>query len=111
MMYYDHAMVGATLSVALGVQRRHGWPAVGLAAVIAMAPDWDVLTRHVSPDLYRTAHRFWGHNLFAVTLLGAALGGLAYLVEASRLGRHGRAAEPAPIGAGVWVALGVLVMW
>jgi hypothetical protein len=67
MVYYDHAMVGATLAVALGAQRRYGWPVVALAALAGMFPDWDATPKHFSPRTYQIGHRVWGHNLFAVT--------------------------------------------
>src|SRR5262249_28013257 len=53
MVYYDHAMVGATLAVAVGAQRRYGWGVVLLAALVGMFPDWDALSKHVSPQTYK----------------------------------------------------------
>jgi membrane-bound metal-dependent hydrolase YbcI (DUF457 family) len=110
MEYFDHAMVGATLAVASGMQRRHGWPALLLAALAGMAPDWDALSKYLSPPSYRAVHRAWGHNLFSVTLVGAALGGLAFLIESS-LRRRGLAATGAGARAGPWILLGVLIAW
>lgn len=115
MVYYDHALVGATLAVAAGVQRRHGWPAVALAALAGMFPDWDAATKHVRPDAYALGHRVWGHNLFAATLAGAALGGVGYLIHRSgshRSGSHRSAPRPADAGgAAPWVVLGVAIAW
>jgi membrane-bound metal-dependent hydrolase YbcI (DUF457 family) len=105
MVYYDHAMVGATLAVAVGAPRRHGWPVVLLAALAGMAPDWDALSKHISPRTYEAGHRVWGHNLFAVTLAGVALGLLGYLIQQSRPSRR----TAAPLG--TWIALCVLILW
>jgi hypothetical protein len=111
MVYYDHAMVSATLAVAVGAQRRYGWPAVVLAALAGMFPDWDASPKHLSPRAYEAGHRVWGHNLFAVTLAGAALGGLGFLIHRSRPHRPVPKPSPDPGGAGPWVALGVVVLW
>jgi hypothetical protein len=110
MVHYDHAMLGGTLAVAAGFQRRHGWPAVVLAALAGMVPDWDATTKHVRPDAYAAGHRVWGHNVFAATLAGASLGGVGYLILRSR--SHRSAPPPADLGgAGPWVALGVAIAW
>ncbi|HYH63442.1 MAG TPA: metal-dependent hydrolase [Urbifossiella sp.] len=110
MVHYDHALVGATVAVAAGFQRRHGWPVVVMAALAGMAPDWDATTKHVRPEAYAEGHRVWGHNLFAATLAGAALGGVGYLIHRSRSHRFApRVADPG--GAGAWVALGVAIAW
>lgn len=107
MVHYDHAMVGATIAVAVGAQRRYGWGVVLLAALAGSIPDWDATPKHISPRAYQLGHRVWGHNLFAVTLAGAALGGLGYLIHRSR--------PPADAPAGTrlpaWVILGVLIVW
>jgi membrane-bound metal-dependent hydrolase YbcI (DUF457 family) len=76
MMYYDHAMLGAAVSVVAGAHRRHGWPLVAAAAVAAMLPDWDGLA---GPAAYRAVHRVWGHNLPAALLAGALFGAAVYL--------------------------------
>ena len=44
MTFYEHAMLGATLALVAGLQRRHGWRIVAMAAVAAVLPDWDGLT-------------------------------------------------------------------
>src|SRR4051812_4718884 len=107
MVHYDHGMLGATLAVAAGAHRRLGWPAVALAALAAMFPDWDAMSKHISPQTYQAGHRVWGHNLFAVTLAGIALGGLGYLIHNSRPTSQ----TPSAIRLGPWVVLGVLIMW
>lgn len=110
MVHYDHAMVGATLALAAGVERRYGWTPALLAALIAMFPDWDALPKHISPEAYLAGHRVWGHNLFAVTVAGAVLGGLAYLVHHSGAARfRGAAVAPPPLA--LWVVLGVVIIW
>jgi hypothetical protein len=113
MEYHDHAMIGATLAVAVGAQRRYGWPVVGLAALAGAAPDWDALPKFFSPSVYPIVHRVWGHNLFAVTLLGIALGSIGYLIHQSRhppLPGEQVLARSRP-GIGAWIALGVLILW
>jgi hypothetical protein len=92
--YYDHGMIGATLAVAAGAQRRYGWAAVVLAALAAMFPDWDAATERSYPRAYAEGHRFWGHNLFAETAAGAALGWLGYLIHRSRSRRLARPPSP-----------------
>ncbi len=111
MVYYDHAMLGATIGLATGAAQRYGWPMLVLAALAGMFPDWDALPKHVSPRAYEAGHRVWGHNLFAVTLAGAALGSLGYLIHRSR--PHRVVSRPAgePGGMGPWLVLGVAVVW
>jgi hypothetical protein len=125
MVYYDHGMVGATVAVALGAERRYGWAVVALAALAGMFPDWDALAKHVSDDAYRSVHRVWGHNLFAATAAGLALGALGYwihrssarpLPSAARPQVDGPASSQAPAGAdadgiGLWLVLGVAILW
>jgi hypothetical protein len=106
MVHYDHAMVGATLALAVGAQRRYGWAAVALAALAGACPDWDAVFKHVSPPTYQAAHRVWGHNVFAVTLAGLTLGGLACLIHRSRRTRE---LPPTDSGIAPWLGLGVLI--
>lgn len=109
MEYHDHAMVGGTLAVAVGAQRRHGWPVIALAALAGMVPDWDALAKHFSPETYQAGHRVWGHNLFAVTLAGLLMGGLGFLMHQS-LSRSRPPSLP-PERCGPWLALGVAILW
>jgi inner membrane protein len=125
MVYYDHGMVGATVAVALGAQRRYGWAVVALAALAGMFPDWDALAKHVSDDAYVRGHRVWGHNLFAATVAGLALGGLGYWIHRSSARHFGSAPQatreaqpesqmsPAAGGDGIalWLVLGVAILW
>jgi hypothetical protein len=108
--YYDHGLVGATLGVASGIQRRYGWAAVMLAALAAMFPDWDAATKRTDPAAYQRGHRVWGHNLFAVTAAGLALGGLGYLIHRSRSARPDQSLPSGPGGLGPWLVLWVAVM-
>src|SRR5262245_17944787 len=110
MVYFDHGMLGATLAVAVGAHRRLGWPAVVLAALAAMFPDWDAMSKHISPQTYQAGHRVWGHNLFAVTLAGIALGGLGYLIHNSRPGSHPPSAS-APGSCWVCSSCGLTPSW
>jgi hypothetical protein len=111
MMYYDHAMVGATLAIAVGAQRRHGWSIVVMAALAGMCPDWDALAQYHSREAYQIAHRFWGHNLFVVTLAGVVLGAVGYLIHQSKAGRRAEGTDPPRSGLGFWIVLGVLILW
>jgi membrane-bound metal-dependent hydrolase YbcI (DUF457 family) len=72
MTIYEHAMIGLNGTLALGLNRRHGWQIVALAGLAAILPDLDGLSIVLGPRLYADGHRLWGHNLLA-TGLGAAL--------------------------------------
>lgn len=109
MHYYDHGLLGATLAVGSGAPRRLGAGSVLLAALIAMVPDWDALAKNISTESYRAVHRVWGHNLFAVVILGASLGALGWWIQCSAE----RRAVPAPrprSDLAIWLALGTFIM-
>src|SRR5262245_16242241 len=108
--YYDHGLVGATLAVAAGMHRRYSWATVVLAALAGMFPGWDAATERSYPHVYDRGHRYWGHNLFAVTVAGMALGGLGYLIHRSRSARIASSPTDARDGVVPWVVLGVAVM-
>lgn len=116
MVYYDHAMLGATLAVAVGAQRRLGWPIVVFAALAGMLPDWDAASKHISQETYHIGHRVWGHNLFAATLGGILLGLLGYWISRSRpmiLDNDSDALQPngarQASGLGFWIVLCILI--
>jgi hypothetical protein len=111
MVYYDHALIGATIAVAAGVQKRYGWPPVVLAALAGMFPDWDATSKHLWPQAYARGHRVWGHNVFAVTVAGAALGALGYWIHRSRSHRRVPMAAVDPGGVGPWIVLGIAILW
>jgi len=72
----EHAMVGANLVLASGLNRRFGWQLVAVAGVCAVLPDWDALTILWSVPLFDAAHRTWGHALllcFTITAMFALL--------------------------------------
>ena len=71
MEYYDHAMSGAVLALAAGVQRKFGPAIVLTAAASASLPDWD--------DLPGGVHRVWGHSLLIAPLASGLAGSLGYL--------------------------------
>jgi membrane-bound metal-dependent hydrolase YbcI (DUF457 family) len=75
-------MVAVNGSLALGLQRRHGWQIVAWAAVAANLPDVDGLTLMLGPMLYAQGHRCWGHNLLVAGLAAVILSGLAYWTDA-----------------------------
>ena len=124
MTTYEHAMLGLTLAVAAGTQRRYGWALPATAAVAATVPDWDAVSLLLGPAAYATGHRTWGHNLFAAGLLGGVVGAVGYLCYLSagvreralallrRLGEEAPAAGVPPRftghGLALWVVVGVL---
>ena len=75
---YEHAMVGITGVLATGLNRRYGWPIVGLAAVAAVSPDWDGLTIVAGSAAFAASHRLWGHNVMACVLSGLVMGVVDY---------------------------------
>src|SRR5262245_40876712 len=88
MTTYEHAMLGITGSVAVGLQRTHGWQILAMAAVAAISPDWDGLTLVFGAHLFDLAHRVWGHNIVVCATFGALIGALDYRYDYStRLAR------------------------
>ncbi len=79
MTTYEHAMLGGSLALVLGCQRRHGWGLIAAAALAANTPDWDALTLAFGGWAYAQAHRVWGHNLLVASCTGILVGLLAYL--------------------------------
>jgi membrane-bound metal-dependent hydrolase YbcI (DUF457 family) len=116
MTVYEHAMLGTTLALGLGTQRRHGWEIVAMAAAAAALPDWDGLTLALGPQAYAAGHRTWGHNLLAATLTGVLTGAVGYLAQRSTGVRRalprfdGFPIADAPSGAFSTLALGVWVL-
>jgi hypothetical protein len=125
MTFYEHAMLGGTLTLALGAHRRHGWPLVLMAGAAAALPDWDGLSLAFGATAYSTVHRVWGHNLIASAGAGLLAGALGLLGHHSvRVRRQvsllwrklGEAPQELPAAAppfsahqlGVWLAVGVL---
>jgi hypothetical protein len=75
---FEHAMLGMNGALAVGLHRQYRWQVVALAGVAAVSPDWDGLTLLFSTSVFATAHRVWGHNVLACTLIGLAIGSLDY---------------------------------
>jgi hypothetical protein len=116
MTIFEHPMFGASLALAAGVRRRHGWGLVATAAVAAALPDWDGLSIVFGPTAYASAHRVWGHNLLAAGLGGAVVGIVGLLTARSAQVRT-LLTKPAPLPppppasastAVVWVLVGIL---
>jgi hypothetical protein len=82
MIFYEHAMLGGTLGLAVGVHCRHGWGIVATAAAAAL-PDWDAVSRLFGAETYSKVHRLWGHNALIAGSTGAACGLLGYLCHIS----------------------------
>jgi hypothetical protein len=124
MTVFEHAMLGGTLTLALGVRRRHGWSIVLMAGAAAALPDWDGLSLAFGPTAYSTVHRTWGHNLVAAVGAGVLAGGLGLVCHHSvrvrqqatlllrKLGQRPADEDaPPPFSAHaliVWLAVGVL---
>ncbi|GHT40760.1 hypothetical protein FACS189443_1560 [Planctomycetales bacterium] len=66
----EHALLGADLVLAAGLNRRFGWQLAALAGVCAVLPDWDGLTILWSVPLFDTTHRSWGHGLLTSAVVG-----------------------------------------
>ena len=123
MTTYEHAMLGVTGVLTVGLDRRYGWPIVALGGFIAVLPDWDGLSILCGAAVFDRVHRTAGHNLLVCVLLGAAVAALDYrynlaLRVREYLGRHLRvlaSEDPSPRGnvfgireLSIWVAVGVL---
>lgn len=117
-------MLGGTLTLAAGGQRRHGWGLVAMAAVAAALPDWDGLSILFGGEAYGAVHRLWGHNLLVAAVTGAICGAAGYWCrQSARVQRGARSLlerlEKRPVPAfaplafsgqaqSVWVLVGVL---
>jgi len=111
MQYYDHALMGATLGLATGTQRKYGWPIVAMAAAAASLPDWDAVPYPSGTQWYSEVHRVWGHNLLVAPLLSGLVGAIGYLcwLAARRPKREpGKNREFSGQALAVWVVVGVL---
>jgi membrane-bound metal-dependent hydrolase YbcI (DUF457 family) len=82
MTIYEHAMIGINGSLALGLQRRHGWPLVAWAGVAAVLPDFDGLAILFGLQCYAEGHRLWGHNLLVAGLTAAIAAAAVYWTDA-----------------------------
>ena len=78
MTTFEHAMLGVSGGLAVGLHRRFGWPIVAFAGVAAILPDWDGLSLALGPMAFALLHRTAGHNLLVGCLLGAVAGALDY---------------------------------
>lgn len=74
----EHALLGANLVMATGLEKMFGWQAVALAGLCAVSPDWDGLTILWSVPLFDEAHRVWGHNLLVCSLVALLIAGIDY---------------------------------
>ena len=78
MTTFEHALLGMNGLLATGLQRTHGWKLAALAAVAAIAPDWDGLPMLIDMARFESGHRVWGHNVLACVLTGILLGIVDY---------------------------------
>ncbi len=111
MQYYDHALMGATVGLATGTQRRFGWPVVIMAAAAAALPDWDAVPYPSGTPGYSDVHRVWGHNLLVAPVLSGLVGAIGCLcwlsVRRSRIapGSNRSFSRESLV---IWVIVGVL---
>lgn len=73
MTTFEHAMLGTTGALAVGLHRR-SWQIVAMAGVAAVLPDWDGLSLLFGAAAFDQIHRAVGHSLWtatAVTILVA----------------------------------------
>jgi membrane-bound metal-dependent hydrolase YbcI (DUF457 family) len=125
MTVFEHVMLGASLGLAGGFQRTHGWRFIGMAGIAGALPDWDSLSILWGQQAYADVHRVWGHNLLAAGAGGVLVAFAEYRYAFfSRLGRRlatlvpglkmPAASRPLPQPAfsfrslGLWVGMGVL---
>lgn len=126
MTSYEHAMLGVTGTLAAGLHRRYGWEIVALGGLAAILPDWDGWSLAFGAAAFDRIHRTAGHNVFACSLLAAAVAALDCryrLIGRLRklLGRWIRPlrAEKESAGQrtfragelGVWMITGLLASW
>lgn len=69
----EHSLVGILGSLALGMDRRFGWPLVGFAAVASNLPDLDGLPMLLDMARFEAGHRVWCHNVLAIAISSVAL--------------------------------------
>ncbi|MDR0871658.1 MAG: metal-dependent hydrolase [Planctomycetaceae bacterium] len=74
----EHALLGADLVLATGLNRQFGWQLAALAGACAVLPDWDGLTILWSVPLFDTAHRAWGHGLLSSAVVAVFFALLDY---------------------------------
>ncbi len=94
MTTFEHALVGVNGLLATGLQKHYGWKLVAIAAVAAVAPDWDGIPMLIDMGRFESGHRVWGHNVLSCFLLAVVLGVTDYYCDlvggiASRLTRWG----------------------
>ncbi|TWU50856.1 hypothetical protein Poly51_41490 [Rubripirellula tenax] len=88
MTTFEHALLGMNGLLATGLHRRFGWKLAVLAAVAAIAPDWDGVPMLFDMSRFEVGHRVWGHNLLTCCFLGLGLASIDY-----RFDLIGRAAK------------------
>ena len=84
MTTYEHAMLGVTGAMAVGLHRKYGWEIVALAGFVAVLPDWDGLSLFFGAATFDRLHRTLGHNLLIGLLLGLAVAALEYRYRLAR---------------------------
>jgi hypothetical protein len=121
---FEHVMLGASLGLAGGFQRTHGWRFIGMAGIAGALPDWDGLSILWGSQAYADVHRVWGHNLLAAGAGGVLVALAEYrFAFFSRVGRwlarlvpglKAPATSAPPEAAlsfnssGLWIGMGVL---
>lgn len=122
MTIFEHAMIGINGTLALGLERRCGWPIAALAGLAAVLPDLDGLTILFGLQCYADGHRLWGHNLLVAGIAAVMFSTFAFYTDVfpkSRLwlAKHCKAFSVSDESAAVqshhpaqlllWIAVGV----
>jgi hypothetical protein len=122
MTTFEHAMLGSTGAMAVGLHRR-GWQIVALAGVAAVLPDWDGLSLVFGAAVFDQVHRAVGHSVFVATVVAAVAAAVEYrmrlMAHAGRL--LGRYVEGIPLDSGdqgnrgegllLWTSVAVVATW
>jgi len=83
MTTFEHAMLGTTGALAVGLHHR-GWQIVGLAGMAAVLPDWDGLSLLFGPTVFDQVHRTAGHSLITATLVAVVFAAVEYRLRLLR---------------------------
>jgi inner membrane protein len=77
MTTFEHAMLGTTGALAVGLQRR-SWQIVAWAGIASVLPDWDGLSILFGAAAFDRIHRAVGHSLFVATGVAIVLAVVEY---------------------------------
>lgn len=125
MTTFEHAMLGATGAMAVGLHRR-SWEIVALAGVAAVLPDWDGLSILFGAAPFDQFHRTVGHSVLVATIVAVLVALAEYRLRliarvVAMLGRRVEGLTPEPevsngsaavkTGVLLWTLTAVLATW